>query len=208
MKLLTIAITSLLLTGCMQARSFWDKEILDVYAPNTLRDREKNGLAETLNGWLGKPKNERIRIIGPPNACSGLNTGEEVCEWVTATRSVASSSQSSASSSEQHVTFTYDKSSIARSWSYRGAYGQFTNADYHLGKSTPASSKQTLSEQQTEWVHPTKVKEEFSRDYYQCQTDAQRDPKAGVMGAGSTLLLPTVIQKCMEQNGWVERQKR
>lgn len=52
----------------------------------------------------------------------------------------------------------------------------------------------------TEWVHPTKPKEQFAQDYNRCETQAYQDPK---MQAGMKLLLQENIEKCLRKNGWL-----
>ena len=194
MKLPVILIASLLLGGCVAVEDFWEKEIQAVYTPDSLREKNKRRMAETLNYFLGKPKDERIRVIGAPDKCIVLNPGGEICEW-----------KPKASSSEQHITYTYDRDSIAKSWSYQGVYGQFTNANYHLAQSTPASSNQSAPQQQTGWVHPAKAKEAFSQDYLECQTDLHRDPKAQ---QGMAMYVEYAIESCMKQKGWIDSGKR
>ena len=194
MKLAVILIACLLLGGCVAAEDFWEKEIQAVYTPDSLREKNKRRMAETLDYFLRKSKDERIRVIGAPDKCTGLNTGEEICAWT-----------AKASSSEQHITYTYDKDGIARSWSYRGALGQFTNANYHLAPSTSASSDQPAPQPQTGWVHPAKAKEAFSQDYLECQTDLSRDPKAQQRIA---MYVEYAIESCMKQKGWIDSGKR
>jgi len=199
MKLPVILIASLLLGGCVAVESFYEKEIQAVYTPDTLREKNKKRMAETLDYFLGKPKDERIRVIGAPDKCMALNQGGEICEW-----------KPKASSSEQHITYTYDKDSIATSWSYQGVYGQFTNANSHLAPSTPTSSTQSAPQQpapqqQAGWVHPAKAKEAFSQDYLECQTGLHRDPKAQQAMA---MYVEYAIESCMKQKGWIDSGKR
>ena len=118
LPVIVILIASLLLGGCVAAEDFYEKEIQAVYTPGSLREKNMRRMAETLDFFLGKSKEERIRIMGEPDKCMAINPAEEICEW-----------KPKASSTEQHITYTYDKDGIARSWSYQGVYGQFTNAN-------------------------------------------------------------------------------
>ena len=69
-----------------------------------------------LNPWLGKTKDERMKVIGPPDRCVPLNAGGEVCEWFTY-------GVFQGVSNEHHVIYTYDRNSIATEWNYRGDLG-------------------------------------------------------------------------------------
>jgi len=135
MRALLTLLTALLLTGCATAEDFWNNELLGVYAPETLRRKQaeqaKGFLIDALNYWLGRPKSDYIRVIGAPDRCTALNTGGEVCEW-----------SQRAPRPEQRVSFTYSREGIARAWSYRGDYGQLTNADAQArgGQAAPASA--------------------------------------------------------------------
>jgi hypothetical protein len=90
-----------------------------------------------FNPWLGKTKDVRVNVIGPPDTCTVLNTGAEVCEWVS--NGVASASLNCpvdlihkepdcrggvGESWEHHVLYTYDRDGIATAWNYRGSSGQ------------------------------------------------------------------------------------
>lgn len=148
MKRLGIILIALLLSGCATLESFWDEEVLSPILPGVQADKQKNILAEGLNHWLGQPKSERIRVAGPPQGCVTLTTAGETCEWKSpwVDRSSASpANQSRATVSEtryQYIAFTYDRSSVARSSSYRGPYGQFTNTDYQVTKAQRPSFSQ------------------------------------------------------------------
>lgn len=194
MKLPVILIASLLLGGCVAVEDFWEKEIQAVYTPDSLREKNKTRVAKTLDYFLGKPKDERVRVMGAPDKCMALNPAGEICEW-----------KPKASSSEQRITYTYDKDSIATSWSYQGILGQFTSTNYHLAPSTPTSSTQSAPQQQAGWVHPAKAKEAFSQDYLECQTELQRDPKAQQRIA---MYVEYAIESCMKQKGWIDSAKR
>lgn len=90
--------------------------------------------------WLGKTKDVRINVIGPPDTCTVLNTGGEVCEWVSTGAASASLSCPAdlihrepdcpggvGESWEHHVLYTYDRDGIATTWNYRGSSGQRTS---------------------------------------------------------------------------------
>jgi len=90
-----------------------------------------------FNPWLGKTKDVRVNVIGPPDTCTVLSSGGEVCEWVS--NGVASASLNCPAdlihrepdcrggvgeSWEHHVLYTYDRDGIATAWNYRGSSGQ------------------------------------------------------------------------------------
>lgn len=86
-----------------------------------------------LNPWLGKTKDFRMKIIGPPDKCAALSAGGEVCEWVLSGVSAVhcppdaaySGHQCSGGGSwEDHFVFTYDQDGIATEWNYNGSLGQ------------------------------------------------------------------------------------
>jgi hypothetical protein len=64
------------------------------------------------NGWLGKTKDDRMVVEGPPDRCAPLQNGGEVCEW----RSVGAAW-------EHRRIFVYDREHVARSWTYQGTWG-------------------------------------------------------------------------------------
>jgi hypothetical protein len=83
------------------------------------------------NQWLGKTKDERIKIAGPPDKCATLSDGGEVCEWSSGGVSGGGSysahtgyGSSSVSSWQHRRIFTYDPNHIAIAWSYQGNLGQ------------------------------------------------------------------------------------
>ena len=78
-----------------------------------------------FNAWLGKPKDERMKVIGPPETCMPLNAGGEVCEWVSRGVSV---SNGTGHSWEHHIVYTY-RDGIATEWSYRGDLGRRSSKD-------------------------------------------------------------------------------
>jgi hypothetical protein len=93
--------------------------------------------ATTFNRYLGKHKDEFIKKNGPPTSCVNLASGEETCEWTRGGMSGGGSYSantgyggSSVSTWEHRIIYTYDRDHMAREWSYRGALGAFSNADY------------------------------------------------------------------------------
>ncbi len=57
----------------------------------------------------------------------------------------------------------------------------------------------------TQWVHPSKSEDEYTRDYVKCQQDAARDPK---LQQGSQLLMINAAERCMLKQGWRLVQKK
>ena len=51
----------------------------------------------------------------------------------------------------------------------------------------------------TEWVHPTKPKDQFTLDYNRCQADVMRDPK---LQQGIQLLAIQATERCIQKQGW------
>jgi hypothetical protein len=179
----------LTLTGCAALQEFWDKEFVQVYAPEASRDQKIRDLGNIFNYWLGRSKEERIRVIGPPDQCTTPNAGQETCEW-----------SSRGASAGQRLTYSYDQG-IATAWAYHGPYGQFTSANYQM-KPSKAASSQTASPSSTDWSHPTKPKSEFSQDYYQCESDIVRNPKIHI---ADKFILQDAVFGCVKQKGWVPR---
>jgi hypothetical protein len=210
MKWLGIALMALLVSGCGLLERFWDDEVLSKYAPNVLVEQQKTHLAESLNSWLGRPKSERIRVAGNPQECVTLSPAGERCEWKSAwvtTNSASPAGQSRMTGSDgryQYIAFLYDRSGVASSWSYRGPYGEFTNSNYKEMKAGPASSSQPAASPETEWTHPTKARDAFSQDYFQCQEDMKRDPRGQ---QGAKFLMQDAIDRCVKEKGWVQNGK-
>jgi len=110
--------------------------------------REARWQAETdatLNPWLGKSKDERMKRIGPPEQCAKLSDGGEVCAWVF--RGVSNAPVScppdyvngghqcrggGGNTWEHHAIFTYSRAGIAEEWNYRGSQGQRSSNDSHI----------------------------------------------------------------------------
>lgn len=90
----------------------------------------------SLNPWLGKSKEERIRIAGAPTQCTNLNTGEEVCDWVRRGPYDISIDcpadgvygghrcQRRDGQGKHHLIFRYDRKGIAHGWTYWGSGGR------------------------------------------------------------------------------------
>lgn len=88
-----------------------------------------------LNPWLGKSKEERMRMVGAPTQCITLNTGEEICDWVRRGPYDFNIDcppdgiygghrcQRTAGREKHHLIFRYDRQGIAHAWSYRGSGG-------------------------------------------------------------------------------------
>jgi len=51
----------------------------------------------------------------------------------------------------------------------------------------------------TQWVHPTKTKDQFTLDYNKCQADIMRDPK---LQQGIQLLVIQATERCVKKMGW------
>lgn len=104
--------------------------------------RQLDSMAARANLWLGKSKDDRMKVIGPPDKCAALREGGEVCDWVL--RAVSTDSVNcppdliygghqcrggGSHSEEHHALFTYDRSGIATEWNYRGSLGQRSSRD-------------------------------------------------------------------------------
>lgn len=95
-----------------------------------INEEHYSQLSGNLNQWIGKHRDERIKVAGPPSRCFVLETHEEVCEWIHEGMSGQSyygvNGGYGASSSWKHsVLFIYDSRRIAKSWRYNGDWGQF-----------------------------------------------------------------------------------
>lgn len=187
MKLFLLIFLTAVLQGC----EFWDKEIVDVYAPDSRRDKQREFYIQSLNYHLGKPKADRIRAIGPPDQCRNQNSTTEICEWTQVGQPL-----------EHTVTYTYGRDGLATAWSYRGSYGEFTNANYETAKSAasiPGKNRNEAARPQEEnWVHPSKTSVQFDEDDVQCRTEVQGYPKS---------MWDTESDKCLRRHGWTRVQK-
>jgi hypothetical protein len=157
-------------------------------------DEGKKFLVEALNYWVGRSKEERIRVFGAPTQCTKLNTGHEVCEW---------------KNEKQQVAFNFDPRGVASSWSYRGEYGRFNNANHGMVKAQSVSSKP--SQQATEWVHPTRAKAEYPQAILECQSQIMNDPTNTSINtvrgpiSGGKVQNQVLLGECLRKNGWVQK---
>jgi hypothetical protein len=185
MMLLRIVGLVVLLVGCAELRQFWDKEFVEVYTPGASQEQKIRETGGILNYWLGRPRDERIRVMGPPDRCTALQTGEDVCEWTTR-----------GASSGQQVTYTYDRG-VATAWSYRGTLGVFSSDNFQTGKASVSASQASSSS--SEWVHPTKPKSDFTQEFTNCQNDIVKNPKSVY---ADRFVLQDLTFACMKQRGW------
>ena len=51
----------------------------------------------------------------------------------------------------------------------------------------------------SEWVHPSRPKDQFTQDYNKCQADTMRDPK---LQQGIQLLIIQATERCVQKQGW------
>ncbi len=51
----------------------------------------------------------------------------------------------------------------------------------------------------SEWMHPTRPKDQFTLDYNKCQADTLRDPK---LQQGIQLLMIQATERCVQKLGW------
>lgn len=186
-KLLLLIFMTAFLNGC----EFWDKEIVEVYAPESRRDRQREFYIQSLNYHLGRPKAERIRAVGPPDRCANKSPTTEICEWTQVSQPL-----------QHSVAYTYGSGGLATAWSYHGSYGEFTNANYETVKSTvpmPVKNRNEAAPTQEErWVHPSKTSLQFDQDNVQCRTEVQGYPKS---------MWDAESDKCLMRNGWTRVQK-
>ena len=124
MKLLTLVMVTLFLSGCSIFDQFWEKEVLVKYAPGTLHNQQRENFIQALNSYLEKPKAQRVRIAGLPDKCTNQSPSEENCEWTWVNNSGSHS-----------VAYTYGSGGLAKAWSYYGYLGQFTSSNYAVVKS-------------------------------------------------------------------------
>jgi hypothetical protein len=83
-----------------------------------------------FNVWLGKSKDDRIRVAGPPEQCAPLQSAEEACTWRSVGIDGTSVSRFVTVTSWAHqVVFIYDKNGIARQWHYSGSWGERASSD-------------------------------------------------------------------------------
>lgn len=80
--------------------------------------RQSEHIDAWADPWLGKTKDERVKVIGAPDKCTAVSDGE-VCEWVASDVSTVGNG----SSLEHHISYTY-RGGIATEWNYWGDWGQ------------------------------------------------------------------------------------
>jgi len=196
--LFPLLVALLTLEGCSIIEEFYEKEILGVYAPEKLKEKQteegKAFLVESLNYYLSRLKDDRVRVFGPPSQCTALSPAGETCLWRSPT---------------QQIAFAYDRDGYARSWAYEGPQGQFTSQDH---KPRPAARHATVSKtQEPEWTHPQKPREAFAQDLNDCRlgaSQAQQDQKNFASRSGAYLLMDQDIERCVRGKGWVQSGKR
>jgi hypothetical protein len=57
----------------------------------------------------------------------------------------------------------------------------------------------------SEWVHPTKPKDQFLQDWNACESRMLRDPK---LQQGNKFLLDQATERCVMKDGWILREQR
>lgn len=178
------------LTGVLNGCEFWDKEIVDVYAPNSRRDKEKTFYVQSLNTHLGRSKAERIRAVGPPDKCTNKGPTTEICEWTQLSKPL-----------DHSVAYTYGSGGLATAWSYHGSYGEFTSANYGTvlsSSSVPVKNqKEAVVSHEESWRHPSKTSVQFDQDNVLCRTEVQGYPKS---------MWETEADKCLKRQGWTRVQ--
>lgn len=67
-------------------------------------EERKKARAADFDRWLGQNKQNTVRVLGPPDRCSKLQSGPgEVCEWP---------------AGGNPLRYHYDANGIARQWTY------------------------------------------------------------------------------------------
>lgn len=188
MKSSTLVLVALLMSGCAIFDQFWDKEILEKYAPETLRNQQRENFIQALNSYLEKTKAERVRIAGSPDKCTNQSSSEENCEWTWVSNSAKHS-----------VAYTFGSGGLAKSWSYKGYYGQFTSTNYTVVKSAVKKQTEPDLPQEKSWTHPIKTEPQFEQDNLQCRMEVQIYPRG---------VWDTETEKCLKRNGWTQSEKR
>lgn len=188
MKLSTLVFVALCVSGCGIFGQFWDKEVLDKYAPETRRNQQRENLIQALNSYLNKPKAERVRIAGFPNKCTNQSASEENCEWAWVSNAT-----------DHFVAYTYGSSGLAKSWSYDGYLGRFTSANIAVVRSAETKHPEADLSQEKSWTHPFKTNAQFEQDTLQCRIEVQTYPRA---------VWDTETDKCLKRNGWTQSEKR
>lgn len=196
--LLPFLVLLLTLHGCSPIEEFYEKEILGVYAPEKLKEKQteegKAFLVESLNYYLSRLKDDRVRVFGPPSQCTALSPAGETCLWRGPT---------------QQIAFAYDRDGYARSWAYEGPQGRFTSQDAPISplpRALPVAKPKG-----SEWVHPHKPEEAFMPDLNDCQltaTQTQPDQKNFASRNGAAMLMEQDVERCLKDKGWVKGGKR
>jgi hypothetical protein len=86
-----------------------------------------------------------MRLVGPPERCARLRSGEEVCSWKRVSLDLPAVRRQvipNVPNSMHHVVFVYDPEGIARTWHYSGTWGQRSSTD--TGDSGPPQSEAVL----------------------------------------------------------------
>lgn len=140
LSLVLLVFVAASLNGCLLLNAFHGAAITlaDAITGSTLW---LDSAEAKFNTWLGKPKDDRMKAIGPPDKCAVLSDGGEVCEWSAQgvyNDSVRCSpdyvhgghecSGGGGGSWEHHVIYTY-RDGIATEWSYRGSLGERSSRD-------------------------------------------------------------------------------
>jgi hypothetical protein len=180
--------------GCTAVENFWRTEVVNVYAPKYSREKDRAQLVDSLNYFLGKSKEERIRVVGVPNQCVPLKQGWETCEWVPKTSGI-----------EQQIAYTYNSEQVAMAWSYRGPLGQFTDANASPVMEPPQASPLAAPSRNAGnhgWVHPTKGPDTFPEEYFACQNALRNDSGAKQQPSANA---EYAVRKCLREKGWAEK---
>lgn len=198
MPLRFLALLLFFLAGCSAMETFYEKEILGVYAPEKLKQKQsaegRAFLVDSLNFYLSRTKEDRVRVFGPPSQCTSLGPAGETCLWRTPT---------------QQIAFAYDREGYARSWAYEGPQGQFTSQDAPM---VPLPRPQPVGRpKESEWVHPHKPEGAFMPELNDCQlsaTQAQQDQKNVTSRSGASMIMEQDLERCLKDKGWIKGGKR
>jgi hypothetical protein len=193
-RYLLLLILALGVGGCTTVENFWRTEVVNVYAPRYSRDNDKARLVDSLNYFLGKSKDERVRVVGAPVQCVPLKQGWETCEWLPKVSGV-----------EQQIGYTYNSEQIAVAWSYRGPLGQFTDANASTAIEAPQATSLSAPSRNAGnhgWVHASKGPETFLEEYFACQNALRNDSRAQQQPAENA---EYAVRKCLREKGWVEK---
>lgn len=198
MPLRLLAGLFLFLVGCSAMETFYEKEILGVYAPEKLKQKQsaegRAFLVDSLNYYLSRPKDDRVRVFGPPSQCTSASPAGETCLWRFPTHQIA---------------FAYDRDGYARSWAYEGPQGQFTSQDAPIAPLPHAQPVGKLKE--SEWVHPHKPEGAFVPDLNDCRlaaAQAQQDQKTVTSRSGPNMVMEQDLEPCLKDKGWIKGGKR